>query len=40
MRIATNTRVGWKKPQIRPLGTIRDVANAQGSGSQAAGAKT
>lgn len=40
MRIATNARMGWKKPQIKPLGTIKDVAGAQGPGTQAAGAKT
>jgi hypothetical protein len=40
MRKVANARMGWKKPQIKPLGTIKDVANAQGTGSQAAGTKT
>lgn len=30
----------WRKPELKRLGEIKDVANAQGSGGQAAGAKT
>jgi hypothetical protein len=30
----------WTKPEIRRLGTIKDVAGAQGAGTQAAGLKT
>ena len=30
----------WAKPEIKRLGEIKDVANAQGAGSQAAGVKT
>jgi len=34
------TQRKWTKPELRRLGEIKDVANAQGAGSQAAGAKT
>jgi hypothetical protein len=30
----------WTKPGLKRLGEIKDVANAQGAGTQAAGAKT
>ncbi len=30
----------WTKPVLTQLGTISDVANAQGAGPQGAGAKT
>lgn len=30
----------WIKPEIQRLGAIKDVAGAQGAGSQGAGAKT
>ena len=30
----------WKKPQIKKLGKIKDVAGAQGAGAQGAGTKT
>jgi hypothetical protein len=30
----------WTKPEIRRLGEIKDVAGAQGAGTQGAGAKT
>jgi hypothetical protein len=30
----------WSKPELRRLGKIKDVANAQGAGAQGAGAKT
>ena len=30
----------WVKPELVRLGTIADVANAQGAGAQGAGAKT
>ena len=30
----------WSKPEVRRLGQIKDVAGAQGAGTQAAGAKT
>lgn len=33
-------RKTWTAPRLSKLGTIADVAGAQGSGSQAAGAKT
>lgn len=36
----TNRRKGWRKPLISTLGKIKDVAGAQGPGTQAAGAKT
>ncbi len=31
---------GWTKPEIRRLGTIKDVAGAQTPGPQGAGAKS
>lgn len=31
---------GWTKPELKRLGEIRDVANAQGTGNQAATTKT
>ena len=30
----------WRKPEIRRLGEIRDVAGAEGAGAQGNGAKT
>ena len=30
----------WRKPEIKRLGEIKDVAGAQGAGGQAAGTKT
>ena len=30
----------WSKPEIRRLGKIKDVAGAQGAGSQGGGTKT
>ena len=36
---AVNQRV-WIKPEIRRLGTIKDVAGAQGAGTQGGGTKT
>ena len=30
----------WVKPEIKRLGEIKDVAGAQGAGTQAAGVKT
>lgn len=30
----------WARPELRRLGTIKDVAGAQGAGTQGAGAKT
>lgn len=30
----------WNKPELKRLGQIKDVANAQGTGNQAATTKT
>ena len=35
-----NSTKGWKKPQLKALGTIKDVTGAQGAGGQAGGLKT
>jgi hypothetical protein len=40
MKKDATTSKQWTKPEIRRLGKIKDVAGAQGAGSQAAGAKT
>lgn len=40
MRKDIMTRQEWIKPQLKRLGEIKDVAGAQGTGSQGAGAKT
>jgi len=40
MKQQLNRSGAWNKPEIKRLGTIKDVANAQGAGTQAAGAKT
>lgn len=34
------SRKAWNKPEVRPLGSVKDVAGAQGAGAQGAGAKT
>lgn len=33
-------RTRWEKPELKRLGKIKDVAGAQGAGTQGAGAKT
>lgn len=33
-------RKKWSKPKLERLGEIKDVANAQGAGTQGGGAKT
>lgn len=38
-KVATSSRV-WTKPEFKRLGEIKDVANGQGAGPQAAGVKT
>lgn len=38
-QVAPQTK-SWTKPEFKRLGQIRDVANAQGSGTQGGGAKT
>jgi hypothetical protein len=40
MRTKTNAHISWTRPRIKRLGKISDVAGAQGTGAQAAGAKT
>lgn len=40
MKNDTSKSKVWTRPEVRRLGTIKDVANSQGSGSQGAGAKT
>jgi hypothetical protein len=34
------SRRRWSKPELRRLGTIKDVSGAQGAGAQSAGVKT
>jgi hypothetical protein len=40
MRKKTNVQKGWQRPGIKRLGTINEVAGAQGAGAQGAGTKT